>query len=592
MSVKTRSQLKGYFLTGATPSESDFSDFIDTSLLVEDLVTDTNSSSTILPLAASVGADLKVLISSITSRVDALESTGQGATDYYVKSEIDKKLSDIDSVLAGFPYAGDISQINLEINNIWSALNLKPDLTHQHSISNITDLQDALDAKVSSTELETVKADLTSSIETVSNLNQSDIDFIRDVEQEFDELSRRVSVNHERYFELLGTVNMKANVTDFNGYYTSLQVDQKISQAGIGDHTHPISEIVGLDQEIQNKTNLLVQDHSGAQNNPHSVTKEQVGLGNVENLTPAQMAEAAGALSADQITGVDAKIDAHLLDANPHNVTKEQVGLGSVPNVDVQQLLNAHLIEENPHNIDLSTFDLYTTSQTDEKIQDYINLSKYNFTPVSNDDNAGQVGDIAYNASAMFIRLGDWYRIPVAPVYKDGTSLLGITSLSYIETTSNFHIESPSGKFLDVGSRTVYDNIGNSSTENTIDFIASDIKFSAPITVQGLVYQPDPDSPQTHELKFNSDTGRWDYEGKMEPFSTASEELAYMSDISALIDAAPDALNTLNELAAAVGDDPQFFSNIQSLLDDRYTKAEVYTKTEVDDLLQNVYAIG
>ena len=60
--------------------------------------------------------------------------------------------------------------------------------------------------------------------------------------------------------------------------------------------------------------------------------------------------------------------------------------------------------------------------------------------------------------------------------------------------------------------------------------------------------------------------------------------------ISALVDSAPDSLNTLNELAAALGDDENFASAVTTALsgksdtshlhDDRY-----YTESETDSLL-------
>lgn len=85
-----------------------------------------------------------------------------------------------------------------------------------------------------------------------------------------------------------------------------------------------------------------LNDHTERHDNPHQVTKTQVGLGNVENYAIATQAEASEALSntlymtpgrtRDTIDALAAPID-HLSDKdNPHEVTKEQVGLGSVQN--------------------------------------------------------------------------------------------------------------------------------------------------------------------------------------------------------------------------------------------------------------------
>lgn len=73
--------------------------------------------------------------------------------------------------------------------------------------------------------------------------------------------------------------------------------------------------------------------HVGNASNPHGVTKDQVGLGNVDDT-----ADADKPVSGPQKAALDKKADAtalsgHIADAsNPHGVTKAQVGLGSVDN--------------------------------------------------------------------------------------------------------------------------------------------------------------------------------------------------------------------------------------------------------------------
>lgn len=85
----------------------------------------------------------------------------------------------------------------------------------------------------------------------------------------------------------------------------------------------------------------VIAYHTDATNNPHNVTKNQVGLSNVVNskqlvqannlsdLTDVPSARAV--LDVDTKAEVTAKVAAHAgLRNNPHNVTKSQVGLGSV----------------------------------------------------------------------------------------------------------------------------------------------------------------------------------------------------------------------------------------------------------------------
>ena len=64
------------------------------------------------------------------------------------------------------------------------------------------------------------------------------------------------------------------------------------------------------------------------------------------------------------------------------------------------------------------------------------------------------------------------------------------------------------------------------------------------------------------EIGFETDTNKF----KIGNGSTAWASLSYFIDGSSLIDGAPDLLNTLNELAAALGDDPAFFTTVANNL--------------------------
>lgn len=88
----------------------------------------------------------------------------------------------------------------------------------------------------------------------------------------------------------------------------------------------------------------LFQPHMDNKNNPHGVTKAQVGLGSVENYPIANKAEAVAGVASnrymtpqrtaeaiDELAG--ALVRQHVADkSNPHNVTKAQVGLGNLTN--------------------------------------------------------------------------------------------------------------------------------------------------------------------------------------------------------------------------------------------------------------------
>ena len=82
-----------------------------------------------------------------------------------------------------------------------------------------------------------------------------------------------------------------------------------------------------------------IDDFAGRKDNPHNVTKEQLGLGKVDNTSdadkPVSTAQAAAISDAKSTaTTAQTNITNHMSNkSNPHTVTKEQIGLGNVPNV-------------------------------------------------------------------------------------------------------------------------------------------------------------------------------------------------------------------------------------------------------------------
>lgn len=75
-------------------------------------------------------------------------------------------------------------------------------------------------------------------------------------------------------------------------------------------------------------------DHAGNKENPHGVTKAQVGLGNVDNTSDANKPISNATQQALNEKAETSVLTAHTDNKeNPHGVTKTQVGLGNVPNV-------------------------------------------------------------------------------------------------------------------------------------------------------------------------------------------------------------------------------------------------------------------
>ena len=413
MTVQSRSTLKSYFISGASPSESDFSDLIDSTLLVEDIVISLDSTSTTDPLAASVGKLLNDSISLVSSRVEELENAENNfAESYYNKTEVDGKFAAVDDVFVALPYAGQITDIQSQISNINISLSGKADTTHTQAISSIVDLQSTLDTKATIDQLNSVRDDLIESINAIDTGSGGSVD-LSGINASIASLTAEIS-------DLETELNGKADANHVHNVYSKGEVDTLIQGIDLTDHDHVSADITDFNTEVQAKTNLLVSDHSNLTNNPHSVTKEQIGLGKVENLTPAEIVELAGGVSQVTVDGLETTIEDHIANnGNPHGVTKEQIGLGNVTNDSAIALMNAHLAESNPHDIDLSFFDVYATAEADARTQFYIDSLRYAFTPLANNDSAGAIGDFAYDSSNLYFKLTDteWGKIPFNPVY-------------------------------------------------------------------------------------------------------------------------------------------------------------------------------
>lgn len=124
-------------------------------------------------------------------------------------------------------------------------------------------------------------------------------------------------------------------------------------------HRHKVADIDGLEAIIGNQTTNKANQadltgHIQNQNNPHSVTKQQVGLGNVTNVEQASKQD----------------FQHHLENHNnPHGVTKTQVGLGNVTNVEQasKQEFNAHATNRNnPHNVTKSQVGLANVTNVEQ----------------------------------------------------------------------------------------------------------------------------------------------------------------------------------------------------------------------------------
>ena len=130
----------------------------------------------------------------------------------------------------------------------------------------------------------------------------------------------------------------------------SADMFNKLNSGLNGDITHALNEAKAYTDAAKTALEKLIQDsdkvikesldaHIGNKSNPHNVTKAQVGLGNVQNLAPADMPVStaqAAAIANAKAAGTKAQTDlsthANRRD-NPHNVTRAQLGLATTDQV-------------------------------------------------------------------------------------------------------------------------------------------------------------------------------------------------------------------------------------------------------------------
>lgn len=178
---------------------------------------------------------------------------------------------------------------------------------------------------------------------------------------------------------------------------------QAQAQAGTDNSTYVTPLRVFEAIEVRVRQPML--EHVNNTNNPHGTTKAHVGLGNVDNYTTATMTQVeagvsetswvtpAGVRRAIQVFG-GGDVDTHAARTdNPHSVTKLQVGLGNVQNFGVATAadftasstttyatpkgvvdffntklgdFNSHLTDyDNPHRVTAAQVGAYTSQQVD-----------------------------------------------------------------------------------------------------------------------------------------------------------------------------------------------------------------------------------
>lgn len=180
-----------------------------------------------------------------------------------------------------------------------------------------------------------------------------------------------------------------------------------------------INKITACLKELQSK----LKGHAEDTNNPHGVTKEQVGLGNVNNTSdaskPISTAQAT-AIEAAKKAGTDAQtaLTTHASNTdNPHKVTKEQVGLDNVPNVATN--------DQTPTYSDTTTL---TTLVSGEKLNVAFQKIKFAITTLIN--HVGNTNN-PHSVTKAQVDLGNVPNVATndqTPTYSDTTTLATLSS--------------------------------------------------------------------------------------------------------------------------------------------------------------------
>jgi hypothetical protein len=151
------------------------------------------------------------------------------------------------------------------------------------------------------------------------------------------------------YRKIYGNISLPAASSTQAGTITAEQFN-KLNSGLNGDITNALNEAKAYTDAAKTALEKLIQDsdkvikksldaHIGNKSNPHKVTQAQIGLGNVQNLAPADMPVStaqAAAIADAKAAGTKAQTDLNThvnRKDNPHNVTRAQLGLDTTDQV-------------------------------------------------------------------------------------------------------------------------------------------------------------------------------------------------------------------------------------------------------------------
>lgn len=271
-------------------------------------------------------------------------------------------------------------------------------------------------------------------------------------------------------------------------------IDHEWDLADLTGARHVVEKLDEIVAAIEEANEANGQSHVTNYNNPHNVTKAQVGLSEVQNLPLANIAEAtAGELNTVYMTPLRTRnfvesflvpiLEAHTLrNDNPHGVTKAQVGLSNVQNYGVATDVQAIAGASNT---------LYMTPLTVKSVIDNNVLTVIDAHTTRNDNphsvSKGQVGlgsvenfPIASESEAVAGSRNDRYMTPLS-TYQMVSQYVGEGMNNHISDIGNPHRVNKT----QVGLGNVQ-NYGVATAEQAVTG-TSDSLYITPITLRAAI---------------------------------------------------------------------------------------------------------
>lgn len=279
-------------------------------------------------------ADLEQFKKDINNRIDDFKDTigaprGIAPLDDFIKVPSEYLPSYVDDVLeyatkAAFPITGEAGKIYVALDD---------NLTYRWSGSAYIEISKSLAlGETSSTAYAGNKGKATADALAAHKADYNNPHKVTKVQLGLDKVNNTADIDKPISTAVQQALDDKVNREDGKGLISTQDVEKITELISKSDQVND-----GLQAEIDRATaaeatiNNNINSHKNSINNPHGVTKTQIGLGNVDNTSDADKPLSKAANEAFQ--AFSSQMGNHISDKNnPHKVTAAQLGLGNVDN--------------------------------------------------------------------------------------------------------------------------------------------------------------------------------------------------------------------------------------------------------------------